>query len=412
MTFTLRRFALAAAMALFAGAPAMLAPMPAQAQGLFAPAIKVNDKVITKFELDQRSLMLQLLRAPGDVRNLAREQLIDERLQTQAATAAGFEIDEVEIETGMEEFAGRSGMAAQDLIDVFASAGVAEQTFRDFVQAGLLWRRYVSQAFGPRVKITEAEIDRAISAITAGSDVRVLISEIVIPLTPENAQAATEIAEQISKLTTTQAFSQAAAQVSAAPSAQNGGQLDWTPLTQLPPQLRPVLLALAPGEVSEPLPLNGAIALFQLRDVQETGVTQPSYAAIDYATYRLPGGRSAETLAQAAQIATQVATCDDLFAVGRTTPPEWLSRQSAAPGEIASDIALELAKLDAGELSYSLTRNNGQDLLLVMLCGRTPAVDIETDRQAVLSSLRNQRLASYAKSYLAQMRADAVIVSQ
>jgi peptidyl-prolyl cis-trans isomerase SurA len=47
-----------------------------------------------------------------------------------------------------------------------------------------------------------------------------------------------------------------------------------------------------------------------------------------------------------------------------------------------------------------------------MLCGRTPAVDIETDRQAVLSSLRNQRLASYAKSYLAQMRADAVIVSQ
>jgi peptidyl-prolyl cis-trans isomerase SurA len=270
----------------------------------------------------------------------------------------------------------------------------------------------VSQAFGPRVKITEAEIDRAISAITAGSDVRVLISEIVIPLTPENAQAATEIAEQISKLTTTQAFSQAAAQVSAAPSAQNGGRLDWTPLTQLPPQLRPVLLALAPGEVSEPLPLNGAIALFQLRDIQETGVTQPSYAAIDYATYRLPGGRSAETLAQAAQIATQVATCDDLFAVGRTTPPEWLSRQSAAPGEIASDIALELAKLDAGELSYSLTRNNGQDLLLVMLCGRTPAVDIETDRQAVLSSLRNQRLASYAKSYLAQMRADAVIVSQ
>src|SRR6056300_1253803 len=119
MTFTLRRFALAASMALFAGAPAMLTPLPAQAQGLFAPAIKVNDKVITKFELDQRSLMLQLLRAPGDVRNLAREQLIDERLQTQAATGAGFEIDEVEIETGMEEFSGRSGMAAQDLIDVF-----------------------------------------------------------------------------------------------------------------------------------------------------------------------------------------------------------------------------------------------------------------------------------------------------
>ena len=44
-----------------------------------------------------------------------------------------------------------------------------------------------------------------------------------------------------------------------------------------------------------------------------------------------------------------------------------------------------------------------------MLCGRIPATADAVNREAVRRNLFNQRLASYANGYLAELRADAVI---
>jgi peptidyl-prolyl cis-trans isomerase SurA len=47
-----------------------------------------------------------------------------------------------------------------------------------------------------------------------------------------------------------------------------------------------------------------------------------------------------------------------------------------------------------------------------MLCGRTAQLDEELSREDVAQALRNQRLQSFAESYLAQLRADATIVEK
>ena len=75
-----------------------------------------------------------------------------------------------------------------------------------------------------------------------------------------------------------------------------------------------------------------------------------------------------------------------------------------------SNIAAELAKLDKHEISTNLTSGNGQNLMLLMLCGRTTALGEEIDREEVSLQIQNQRLASYANSYLEQLRADARII--
>ena len=46
------------------------------------------------------------------------------------------------------------------------------------------------------------------------------------------------------------------------------------------------------NRVTDPLPLQGAVALFQLRDIEETGYPRPDFAAIDYAAYYMAGGRN------------------------------------------------------------------------------------------------------------------------
>ena len=137
---------------------------PAVSQNLFAPVIKVNDQAITRYEIEQRARMLTLFRAPGNARELAREQLIEERLKLDAANATGIVIEEEDIQAGMEEFASRANMDAEQFIRALEGAGVSAESYRAFVSAGLTWRELVGARFAPRVSVSEADIERARAA--------------------------------------------------------------------------------------------------------------------------------------------------------------------------------------------------------------------------------------------------------
>ncbi|EBA09771.1 peptidylprolyl isomerase [Sagittula stellata] len=388
---------------------------PVAAQGLFSPAVIVNEQVITGYELEQRKRMLQVMRAPGDLNKVAREQLIDDRLRLQAARDAGIQPSPEELLDGMEEFASRASLTREQFTQALAQAGVDEETYRDFVRAGLSWRMLVQQRFAGRANVSEDEVDRALSSGQNGtSTVRVLLSEIIMPMPPGQEEVVRERAQRIAQLDDTGAFSAQARRFSATASRGAGGQLPWRSLSELPPPLQPIVLGLAPGEVSDPIPLQGAMALFQLRAIEEGEYQPPATAAVEYAAYYIPGGRTPENLAKAQAIADKSDRCDDLYAVAQGQPPEVLDRGTLPVNEIPTDIAYELSKLDPGEVSTALTRADGQTLVLLMLCGRTAGVAEEEapDREQVFGALRNQRIGSLADGYLAQLRSDATIINQ
>ncbi|NBD28415.1 MAG: peptidylprolyl isomerase [Alphaproteobacteria bacterium] len=382
--------------------------LPALAQ--FSPAITVNDKVITQYEIDQRARMLRVFRSPGNVAELAREQLVEERLKDQALDEAGLRLTDEGLQRAMEEFAGRANQELDQFLTVLAQNGVDEQTLRDFVRINVTWRDFIRSRYGDRAQITEAEVDRALGQSEGGAGIEVLLNEIIIPAPPPEAARAMATAERISEITSFAAFEAEARRVSALPSRDRGGRLNWLPISNFPAALRPIFLGLAPGEVTDPLPIENGVALFQLRDVREVPRTEAAPAAIEYAAYFIDGGLSDQAIARAQRIAGQVDTCDDLYGVAQGQPPEVLQRDALPPAEIPQDVALELAKLDAGETSYGLTRANGETLVFLMLCGRTPALETEQDRDAIRNQLRSQRLAGYADALLAELRASARIV--
>lgn len=104
-----------------------------------------------------------------------------------------------------------------------------------------------------------------------------------------------------------------------------------------------------------------------------------------------------------------VDTCEDFYGLAQGQDPSVLAVESLPPAEIPSDIALELAKLDPGETSTALTRNNGQTLMVLMLCGRTADLGEGANRETVANALTAQRMTSLVDSYLEQLRADARI---
>ncbi len=384
---------------------------PVAAQGLFDPVVLVNDTVVTEYEVNQRITFLRLLNAPGSSRQAVIDTLINERLQAQAIAAVGLELTEEDIEAGIEEFAGRTSLTKDQFVAALADGGVAEESFRDFVEVGIAWRELIGARFGGRVQISEAEIDRALGTAGGTSGVRVLVSEIIIPAPPEQKAEVDELAQQIATSTSIEEFSSYAREFSATASREAGGRLPWQELNNLPPVLRPILLSLAPGDVTDPLSIPNAVALFQLRDIEETGTPTREYAAIEYAAYYIPGGRTPAGLAAAEKVRAQVDVCDDLYGVAQGQPEEVLERGSKPPSEIPQDIAIELSKLDPGEVSTTLTRANGETLVFLMMCGRTSAVNEDVAREDVAGALRSSRINAYAEGFLDQLRADARIVT-
>ncbi len=385
---------------------------PAQAQNMFAPVITINGRAITRFELDQRQAFLRVLRVPGDVAEQAEEALINERIQALAAQQAGITLTEEQMRAGMAEFAARANLETDAFIAAIGQQGVAPETFRDFVAAGILWREYVQARFGTAARVTEAEVDRALEQAAQETGARVRLAEIVLPTDPPRLERSLSLINEVqTNGRNAEDFSAFARRFSIAGTRLQGGLRDWVDLAEVPPSLAETILTLAPGEVSDPVPVGeNVVAIFQVRGLSEIGPRPVANVQVDYITIAIPGGQSPEALATAQSYKDAAAgQCDKLYPLVRDTAPDSLTRNAAAPRSLPNDLALALADMDPGETTTALTRNNGTVLLFTMLCGREPVLEGDEARERAQLGLFNQRLTSLANGHLEELKAKAFI---
>jgi len=389
---------------------ALALPVMASAQSPFSAVARVDDAIVSAYEVEQRALFLEVIRTPGDLTAKALEALVNERLQVAEARRMGVVATPEDIQAGLAEFAARAELSPEDFVQAIGAEGVAPETFRDFVSNGISWRNVVQTQFGPRAAaaINDADVARALAFGPRLDNAQILLAEIIVPLTAENQEIlSSELVRLMEELNfQTDRFSQAARQFSAAATRDEGGLTGWRGLDTIPPQLREDMVLLAVGETYGPVNLGPALAIFQMRGLSDGEFRAPPVASIDYVTLALPAVSTDAGAAAAAALRAEIDVCDDLYA----TRPGGFERQDQAPGAISGDIAAELARLDAGEISFGLTRNAGAVTLAVMLCERRIALP-EDGLDAVRQQLFSERLAGYADALLAQLRANAVITT-
>ena len=399
---------------------------PALAQNPFEPVVYINDRAVTRYEIDQRIRFMQLLGAGDTERKAAEDALIQDRLRMFEAQQMGIQVSEEELQTGLAEFARRANMSSPEFIAALENAGVEYQVFRDFVEAGVAWRGVIRQRLLPAINVSDAEVDQALKEVIETPVVtRVLLSELVIPAPEGQEDQAMQLANSIVASNPSDAqFAEAARQYSAADSGRQGGQLSWVDIENLPPGLRPIIMRLQPGQVSQPLNVTGAVVLFRLRDSQGTLRPGAREQLLDYATLRLTSASEAASLAARSQ------SCADLYVQAGTASAQ-INRQTASQNAIPTLIATRLASLDADEASVV---DYGGSADLVMLCSRQSALlaqddsDVATtakepdgveaavpdpsgipNREAVGEQLFNRKANEMANALLEELRADAVI---
>lgn len=414
------------------------APVLAQ-DGGFSPVLKVNDSVITGYEMEQRIRFLTLLRFPGDIPAEAEKGLVEDRLRLATARSIGLRLTDDQVKAGMAEFAARANLDTEQFLAAIGQGGVEPETFRDFVEAGLAWREMVRGRYAPTIRVSETEIDRALSADSGrGAGPRVLLSEIILRARPGEVGRVRRVATEIAETATSEsAFATAAETQSLAPSRANGGRVDWIPLSNLPPQAQAAIGKLGQGQVSEPVPLQGYVGIFLLRGFQEgADKVAPAAAVIDYAELALPAGAGAE----AQRLQASARTCDELYSL---TGDGNVKRQQTPRGAIPASIGAELDRLDDNETSASL-RGGGGQIIFLMRCARTatlaagnlnpeplpeiplsPILSADGEvipsvveglgygygptRDQVREEVLNRKLAQLAEGWLAELKANAII---
>ncbi|MBK4214559.1 peptidylprolyl isomerase [Paracoccus caeni] len=400
---------------------------PVAAQNLFEPVIYINNTAITRFEVDQRQRFMRILGAPNTTPEEATEALIEDRLRNWSAKQMGIQPTEEGVQAGLEEFAGRANMSGAEFVAALEGAGIDPETFRDFVVSGMVWREVVRARIVPQINVTDADVDQEYKRqIETPILSRVLISELIIPAPQGQEQQAMGLARQIASSSPNEAaFAAAAREYSASESREMGGRLGWMNIDNLPPGLRPVLASLQPGQVSQPIGIEGAVILFFMRDTAGTLRPGAGEQVIDYMTLRMASTNAA------AELAARTRNCNDLYVQAGPQVAPQVQRQTISQGQIPQLIATQLASLDDDEAAVV---NYGNAADLVMLCSRQPALVAEMDqgvattalpddgveaavpnpnalpsRQEIRDSVFNRKANAAADAYLAELRADAII---
>lgn len=150
---------------------------------LFRIAVKVNDQVITNYEITQRKQMMQAFGEKNITQNNIINSLINERLYMQAGIELNISPSENDIKSGINNFASRGKLTAVELLEYLKSRNISSETFKNFIKVGIIWREVISIRFRKLTFISKEEIDIASKDKTfTGSQTPETINYVILTL--------------------------------------------------------------------------------------------------------------------------------------------------------------------------------------------------------------------------------------
>ena len=373
----------------------------AQANFLLAAKIQVNNSVITQFELDQRAKFLGALKFTGNHSELAQTQLIEERLKQSEAQKLNISASDFEIEDALKRFASRANLTVKEFNKELKRLEIYPDTFRSYVETEVIWQKLVNKKFGAQSSVSNLQLQRAKSISKFEDTIQVLLTEIIIPFSKDDRSEKENLANLLKQIKSTEEFSNAAQKYSKAPTATVGGRVKWQNFNRLPGIIKPLILGLSPGQVSEPIMLTKAIALFQLRDIREIKTDRTKLELLDFIKVK-------SDLKYLSLVQDNFHNCSDLEAIIGGQTEVTLTRKKLLSDEIPNTLVPVLDNLDQNESEIIVADGQSQ---LVIMCERnnqlnSTARTLEQDKNV----LQTNRLKHLARSFLETLKDNARIV--
>jgi len=146
-------------------AAALAAPVLARAQVV----VVANGSPITELDIKQRERLITTSTHKRVSRKEVIQQLIDDRLKIAKAKSYGLVVDDKQVNEAFANMAKRQGVSPDRFEKFLSRAGVTPYAVKQRIRAELTWGQMIRGKFAPSLKVTDADVERALRARNEGA---------------------------------------------------------------------------------------------------------------------------------------------------------------------------------------------------------------------------------------------------
>jgi len=393
----------------------------------------VNSEPITNKEVQTLASRLEreaqaqgrLVTAP-EAKQLALEQLINDKAQLQQARDAGISIDEEALDQAEANVANSNQLTRENLRQRLQQDGVALSTFREQLRNQLLLNRVREREVEARIRISDIEVEQflqeQLKAQAASAPVEMNLAMILIAV-PENSTAeqikplealAREVArraragENFADLAKT--FSQTADR------GANGGVMGLRPLDRYPELFVQAVAALPVGGVSEVQRSGAGFHVLKVLERQQAPATlMVTQTRARHILLRLsPQLTQAQALSQLSALRLEIVSGRTDFADAAKrlsqdgSAPQGGDLGWASPGVFVPEFEQTMNRLRPGQVAEPLVSRFGVHLIEVTDRRDAPMSDAE-QRALARNVLREKKLDEAYVAWIEDLRGRAYV---
>ncbi len=387
----------------------------------------VNDSVVlqSEFEDEMRGVREQIsrnnMRAPprSELRRQVLERLVLQRLQLDAASDAGIDVDEATLDAAVRRVADNNNLGLSEFRDALLAEGMTMSSYRERLRREITLGRLRQEEMRQRVDVTPREIEEFLDQ-QGDSETEYRLAHILISVPeaarPAAVQEAGTTAEQVRReLGDGEDFASVAAARSDSRTALDGGDLGWRERGEVPSVLSDDIDDLEPGEVSRILRSPSGFHIFRLSDrrtgeremVTETRARHILIETNDVVTdrdaetrlenlrQRIESGDSFEELARA--------NSDDAGTASRGGDLGWVTLGTMVPA-----FEEEMSRTEPGEISAPFESQFGWHIVEVLDRRERDATD-EYLRSRAARQIQQRKEEEEVQLWLRQLRDEAYV---
>ena len=357
----------------------------ATAQEVQRIAAIVNDEVVSVMDLVGRINLVIFstgLQNSAETRKRIGPQvlrtLIDERLRLQEAKRRNISVTEAELRERIRLIEQQNNIPENQITKFLEAQHIAPKSMFTQIRSEISWIKLVRRRLQSTVTISDDEVDEWFAQRQASEGrTEYRLSEIftIVENTREDAEIRDSATRIVDQLRGGADFASMARQLSNGVTAAAGGDAGWVLQEQLQEEVSAAVVALEPGQISDPISTSGGYLIVLLRDRRERLATNPNEVKVALKQILLPvsGDAGADEIESQTELAREisgtVAGCDDMARTAAELDPSTSGDVGTVRiGELPVTLRSAVLGLEIGKISQPVRTES--DIHLLMVCER------------------------------------------
>ncbi|MEH6404244.1 MAG: peptidylprolyl isomerase [Sneathiella sp.] len=398
--------------------------LQASAQDVQKIVAVVNEEVISGYDLVQR-ISLTILMSGFPDNSKTRQQLVkpslarlvDDRLRLQEAARFNISVSDAEMNKAVDNLEKRNKVPQGQLDSILERRKISIDTLLEQIRAGIAWDKVIRRKVMPRINVTDEEVASLKAKMQSNKGkTEYFLSEIYIPVDKQaNEVTVRKLMRDLkAQLKEGGNFRRIASQFSRGITATKGGDIGWTMIEDLEPEIAAAVHKSKKGNVSEPIRTADGYYIVAVKNVRKILSDEKPNALIELSQLVIPVKDAKKNGSGSSQI--KLINSLSKFIDSCSYVPNLISEMATSGSGKMGNIELNnlplkfqtlISDLKPGQASKPYLDKDIYRIFIV--CNRKDQQVRQDSEEAVRQEIGARRIQARADRYLSDLRRDATI---